>query len=219
MRRPLRRSHWRLSRSSRSIFASISASSSLVAMPPRDALDIGRGRRRQCAERIRQKRQLIAPAFHRRRRRESATTTAVQPGTVRSPLRTSKSAAFADDPEFPGLEQNAVLIARAPASARCCGCGVPAAPNRHRRTIAYALDGPFCSTSHHHGFSRPESPCGSARCRASGASRRARAHRTFDRRRAAAQLSIDLRMIDHVVAMSTARRGLKIWRAIEMINP
>ncbi len=40
----------------------------LVAMPSRDAREIGRGRRWQCVESVREKRQRIASAFLRRRR-------------------------------------------------------------------------------------------------------------------------------------------------------
>src|ERR1700691_1269758 len=71
------------------------------------------------------------------------------------------------------------------------------------KNCAYALDGPFSSTSHHHGFSRSIAMWFGTMSSSWPI---------------AAQLPADLRVIDYVVAVSAAPRGLQTGRAIEMVD-
>ena len=85
--------------------------------------------------------------------------------------------------------------------------------------LAYRLDGPFSSTSHHQALARPASAMwlgtmSSTWPQAPGG-QRARPAAVAG---LAAELGVQLRVVDHVVAVRAARRRLQVRRAVQVAD-
>ncbi len=185
-------------------------------MAPRDALEIGRRRRRQRIESVRQKCQRIAPAFYRRRRDNL-------PQRSRRyrehPLAVAhfEVAAVANDLELSSLEQDSVLILEHRHQHRVVDAAFRRLPVdieelcvRARRSVLEHVPPPRILARDRHVIRHDVEHLSHLRM-----SERV-AHSIEPE--IAAQLAAYLRVIDDVVAVSTAGRRLQNGRAIEVVD-